>query len=145
MFAYAFRVVSREWFEKIGDEEDFENIYDLFSLILSRCVTCQIKKGLWKEYLSNEEESSLIRGKINFANTIKQSTQLKRKIICNFDDFSINSYMNQIIKSTICILLKKEVFVNLEYARLNVRTSFIIAYRLTIKSYINNYQAGYSI
>ena len=33
MFAYAFRVVSREWFEKIGDEEDFENIYDLFSLI----------------------------------------------------------------------------------------------------------------
>ena len=35
--------------------------------------------------------------------------------------------------------IASEVFVNLEYARLNVETSFIIAYRLTIKCYINTY------
>ena len=46
-------------------EEAFENIYNLFSMLLCMILRKQLKKGLYKEYINNEDELSTVRGKIN--------------------------------------------------------------------------------
>ena len=87
-------------------EEAFENIYNLFSLLLCLILQREIKKGLHKEYINNSEEISTVRGRINLNESIKNNSLVKKKIVCDFDEYSENCLMNQIIKTTIFNLIK---------------------------------------
>lgn len=86
--------------------EDFDNIYDLYSHLLSKIVGYLIKKGLFKNYIDKEDELYLIKGKINFNKTIKEMTFIKNKYVCNYDEYSENIMMNKIIKTTMLYLIK---------------------------------------
>ena len=107
MLAYAFRfdklVENNNFF---GSFEEFQNIYDLFSFMLSTLVNKLIKRGFYKDYKLTQEISSIARGKINFGQSIKKSTLINQKLVCNFDDFSDNIYLNKIIKTTLFYLIK---------------------------------------
>lgn len=107
MLAYAFRVLNEKGTQSIKTEE-FENIYDLFATILIKGIHCQIKRGLNKEYIYNKESLGNLKGKIEITESIKFNTLKDRKMICEYDEFSVNSYMNQIIKATLIELLKTE-------------------------------------
>lgn len=87
-------------------EEAFENIYNLFSLLLCLILKKQIKKGLHKEYINADDELATIRGKIDLNQTINKNSLVKKKIYCNFDEYSENCLLNQIIKTTLFYLLK---------------------------------------
>lgn len=87
-------------------EEVFENIYNLFSLLLCLILKKQIKKGLHKEYISMEDELSTVRGRINLNKTINNNSLVKKKLYCNFDEYSENCLLNQIIKTTMFYLIK---------------------------------------
>ena len=87
-------------------EEAFENIYNLFSMLLCMILNKQLKKGLYKEYINNEDELSTVCGKININQTLKNNLIVRKKVYCEFDDFSENCLMNQIIKTTLFYLLK---------------------------------------
>ncbi len=111
--------------EKIKTEE-FENIFDLYAFLLSQSVGYLIKKGLIKNYISEEDDLYTIKGKINLVRTIKENTLLKHKVICTFDEYSENIMMNKIIKTTMLHLIKsnqvtKDFINNLKnvYAYLN--------------------------
>lgn len=107
MLAYAFGVLNEKGNQKIKTEE-FKNIYDLFATILVNGVTSQLKKGLNKEYILEKQVLCNLKGKINICDSIKYNTMQNHKMICEYDEFSINSYMNQIIKTTFLQLLKTE-------------------------------------
>ena len=68
-----------------------------------------MKRGLGKEYIPQEEALSSLRGKIEISDSIKGRTMLKKQLICSYDDFSVNSYMNRIIKSTVELLLHADI------------------------------------
>lgn len=87
-------------------EEAFENIYNLFSLLLCLILKKQIKKRLHKEYINADDELATIRGKIDLNQTINKNSLVKKKIYCNFDEYSENCLLNQIIKTTLFYLLK---------------------------------------
>ena len=87
-------------------EEAFENIYNLFSLLLCLILKKQIKKGLHKEYINVDDELSTIRGKIDLNKTINNNSLVRKKIYCDFDEYSENCLLNQIIKTTMFYLLK---------------------------------------
>jgi len=107
MLCYVFRSETLEKKnESYLDVEVFDNIYNLFSEILFVLVKKQIKQGLTKEYIDIEEEMSLVKGKINLTKTITNNFREKGKIICDFDDYNVNSYMNRIIKSSMFWLIK---------------------------------------
>ena len=72
-------------------------------------VAVQLKRGLGKEYISQTEDLSSLRGKIDIAESIKTQSMLRKKLICTYDDFSVNSTMNRIIKSTVELLLKADI------------------------------------
>ena len=69
----------------------------------------QIKRGLGKAYIEQSESLSSLRGKINISESIKTLTFLKKQMVCEYDDFSVNSYLNRIIKSTVELLLRADI------------------------------------
>lgn len=88
------------------DSESFDNIYNLFSIILCIMVRKQIKKGMNREYIAINENLSTVRGKISVTESIKPNLFLNHKVNCTFDDFNENNKLNQIIKTTSDYLIK---------------------------------------
>lgn len=104
MLSYAFTVLNQGEYEDIAVEE-FENIHDLFAAILSKGIGRQLKQGLYREYLNREEDITVVRGKIDIAGTIKNQLARKRAVTCEYDELSENNLMNQIIKTTVMLLI----------------------------------------
>lgn len=108
MLAYAFKVLSEQGYKKIATE-DFKNTADLMAAILIRGIGIQVKRGLKKDYIPQKDSLSVLRGKISVSESIKEQTLTRRQLVCSFDDFSANSYMNRIIKSTVLVLLNSDI------------------------------------
>ncbi len=108
MLSYAFQSLNFKEYNKISSEE-FENIYELFSELIIIALNRQIKQGLFREYMEINETTSSIMGKININESIKSQSFINKKLNCTYDEFSVNSYLNKIIKSTLNILLKAPI------------------------------------
>lgn len=108
MLAYAFQVLNEQGYKNI-DTEDFENTAELCAAILARGISTQIKRGLGKEYIPRTEALSFLRGKIDISETIKTQALQRKQMVCSYDEFSVNSYLNRIIKSTVLILLRADI------------------------------------
>ena len=107
MLSYAFQTLHEEGFKKIATEE-FDNIYDLFAAILIQGVKAQVKRGLNRDYIEEQEALAGLRGQVSIAQTIKQKTQLQGKLVCSFDEFSPDSPHNQALKSVLLLLLRQQ-------------------------------------
>ena len=108
MLAYAFNVLNEKSYKKIETEE-FENISELLSEILILGVSKQIKQGLVKGYIDINEDVSSPKGKINITESINTLSFLKGKLNCTYDEFSLNCYLNQILKTTMSLLVKSDI------------------------------------
>ena len=108
MLSYAFQVLNEQGYKMIQTEE-FENAAELCSAILIKGVSAQIKRGLGKEYILQTEALSTVRGKIDISSSIKEQTIIKKQLVCSFDAFSVNSYMNRIIRTTMELLLRSNI------------------------------------
>ena len=108
MLAYAFQVLNENGYKNI-ETEQFDNVGELCAAILSKGVSLQLKRGLGKEYVSETESLSSLRGKIDIAESIKTQSILRKQLVCTYDDFTVNSYMNRIIKSTMELLIRSDI------------------------------------
>lgn len=107
MLTYAFQVLNQKNYEEVASES-FDDIYNLFSAILIKGVNKQVKQGLYKEYVYRHENLPTIRGKINMKDTLKNKMERKQLIASEYDELSEDNIFNQIIKTTIILLLKME-------------------------------------
>lgn len=107
MLTYAFQILRQSNYENIA-AEDFENIHDMFAAILGKGVTKQLKQGLYREYVNKSDELNTMRGKLDLQETIKNKIQRKQVLACEFDELSENNLMNQIIKTTMLLLIKEK-------------------------------------
>ena len=108
MLSYAFQILNEQGYKQILTEE-FDNTAELCAAILSKGMASQIKRGLGKEYIIQSESLSTIRGKINISASVKEQTIIKKQLICSYDEFSVNSYMNRIIRTTMDLLVRSEI------------------------------------
>lgn len=108
MLTYAFKTLNEQGYKRIATEE-FNNTAGLMAAILAKGIAIQLKRGLGKEYIYQAEEQSSLRGKIDIAESIKTQSILRKRLVCTYDDFSVNSAMNRIIKSTVGLLLKADI------------------------------------
>jgi len=106
MLTYAFSVLKQTNYEEISSE-DFDNIQDMFAAILAKGLAQQLKQGLYREYISVNEDLSTLRGKIDIPSTVKSRMQRKRVLACEYDELSVNNIFNQIIKSTALLLIRQ--------------------------------------
>lgn len=104
MLSYAFQILNEQGYRNIATEQ-FNNTAELMAAILEKGIANQLKRGLCKEYIPQTEALSSLRGKIDIAESIKTQSMLRKQLICTYDEFSVNSTMNQIIKSTVELLL----------------------------------------
>ena len=105
MLTYAFRVLHQTNYEKI-EAESFDRIDNLFAAIIDGGLTQLLKQGLYKEYQNRIDDLNVIRGKIDISGVIKNKIKNKKSVTCDFDELTIDNSFNQIIKSTLLLLLK---------------------------------------
>lgn len=108
MLTYAFQILKEQGYANCATEE-FENTADLLSAILVKGITVQIKRGLNRTYTERTEPLSCLRGKINVTESIRQQTIIKQQLVCTYDEFSVGSYMNRILKTTMELLLHYDI------------------------------------
>lgn len=108
MLSYAFQVLNEDGYKQVATEE-FENAAELCAAILIKGVYSQLKRGLGKEYIVQTEELSSLRGKIDISASVKEQTMLRKRLVCNYDEFSVNSYMNRIIRTTMDTLVRSNI------------------------------------
>lgn len=104
MLAYAFHVLQEQGYKDVLTEE-FENVEELLSAILCHGVSVQLKRGLHRQYISKEEPLSSPKGKLEINESIKTSVIRKKQLVCSYDEFSVDGYLNRIIKTTMEQLL----------------------------------------
>ena len=107
MLSYAFSILEQSSIEKVSKEE-FDNIHNLFAAILCNGIGQQLKRGLYREYILHNNNLSVVRGKININETIKNRLSRTHKIACEFDELSENNIFNQILKTTVLLLIKQK-------------------------------------
>ena len=108
MLSYAFQMLNEQGYKNLATE-DFDNAGDLCAAILIRGISYQLKRGLGREYISETDTISAIRGKIEITESIKNQSMIRSQMVCTYDEFSVNSPLNQIIKSTVMLLLKADI------------------------------------
>ena len=153
MLSYAYQTLNLSEYKKIGTEK-FENVQELYAEILSIGIPVLIRGGLSKDYISVEETSGVIKGKIDINSTVKKNALVNKKVAVVYDEFSENILLNQIIKATLVYLsrsnkisrkmrrvfygflpyftevsdveLELKLWRNVRYDRQNIRYQFII-------------------
>ena len=105
MLSYAFTVLQQGGFEDI-EKEEFDNIHNLFSAILSKGISRQLKQGLYREYKTFREDTSVLRGKIELSGTIQHYLEKKRILSCEYDELSEDNELNRILKTTALLLIR---------------------------------------
>ena len=108
MLAYAFQILQEKGYASFATEE-FENTAELLSAIIVKGVSIQIKRGLGQIYIEKTTPLSSLRGKMNIAESIKQQTIIKQQLVCTYDDVSVDSYMNRVLKATMELLLRYDI------------------------------------
>ena len=105
MLTYAFQVLHQSNYDEI-DVEQFDNVQDLFAAILSKGIAQQLKQGLHREYINKTEDLSVMHGRVEINGTIKNLAGSKKQLTCEFDELSEDNLFNQILKTTVLLLLK---------------------------------------
>ena len=107
MLSYAFQTLKQENYKDVS-VESFDEMYDLLAAILVKGISFQLKHDLYKEYINYQEDLAVVSGKINISETLKKYSAHKKVLSCNFDKFSENNLYNQILKTTIMLLLRNK-------------------------------------
>lgn len=108
MLSYAFQALQAQNYKDLATE-NFHNTAELCAAILDKGISVQLKRGLERDYVPKSESLSTLQGKLNISESIKTQTLLKKQMICTYDEFSTNTQFNQIIKSTMLLLLKANI------------------------------------
>ena len=108
MLAYTFGDLQIEDYKEVSSEE-FDNVLDLLSRIIVGRLNRLIKQGFFRDYVRKSETSSSIRGKINLAESIKTLSLRKKQLNFSYNEYSINNYLNQIIKTSLLLFIKSDI------------------------------------
>lgn len=108
MLAYAFQVLRERGCRDVATEE-FDNTAELCAAILARGVRSQLKRGLGREYVDRTDTLSILRGKIEVTESVKTRSVLRRQMVCSYDEFSVDTRMNRILKATMALLARSDM------------------------------------
>lgn len=107
MLTYAYQTLKQKTYDKVAAEE-FENVQDLFAAILDRGISQQLKQGLHKEYIDRHDDTTTLKGKLDFQGTIRHRLMHQQLLACEYDELSENNIFNQILKTTAIVLIRQK-------------------------------------
>jgi 5-methylcytosine-specific restriction enzyme subunit McrC len=86
------------------DADSCPDLNNLFAKILVSATHHLIRQGLDRSYVPFQEETSRIRGRIDFSASEKTQSRIRGKLACLYDELSPNVLHNQILKATLSVL-----------------------------------------
>lgn len=157
MYAYDVKLLNEN--TSFSENLKSNNILEVFIQMFANGLLQELKKGLYKEYLTKQDNLPVLKGKYLINENLKYNFT-KNKIYCEYDEFSENNSLNQFFLYAVKYLQKfvkdkkllkqcelifdeveyKQVDINrletINFNRLNVRfkTSFEIALLLLRQS-----------
>ena len=90
------------------DSTDSPEILDLLCKVLTNGTTHLLKRGVDRSYVTWKEDTTSIRGRIDFNQSIKRNLMRRAILRCEFDELDYNILHNQILKATFKNLLKNK-------------------------------------
>lgn len=108
MLAYAFQVLREQGYRDVAAEE-FSNTAELLAAILARGVRSQLKRGLGQEYVGRVDSLSSPKGKIEVSESVKTRSVQRKQLVCSYDEFSVDTQMNRILKASMALLLRSDI------------------------------------
>lgn len=104
LLCYAWNVLDVA--ERIPIEtEQFRQLPDLFAKALINGLRVLFKRGLDQIYQEQAQEIEGIKGKLEWSVTLKANCLWRQRTVCQFDEFSANHVVNQILAATVQQLL----------------------------------------
>ena len=108
MLAYAFDALGSTGMRDMASE-DFDGPVDLLAAILARGLALQEKRGLARGYVEREGELATLRGRVDVAATARGNAAMRRQLVCTFDEFEEDVFLNRAIKAACGVLLHSEL------------------------------------
>lgn len=81
---------------------------DMLALLLAGGVESLGKRGLYCDYQGRVEETSRLRGRIDFVTSVRRLTHLQARLVCQYDELGIDNMVNGILRSTLDRLLTSD-------------------------------------
>jgi 5-methylcytosine-specific restriction enzyme subunit McrC len=108
LLCYAWDVLDPGEVAEVGSLEapDLEN---LMASVIARPAERLIRRGLERDYQENREDSTCIRGRVDFQETTKRLLRRRAAAHVVFDELSPDTLANQILKASINVLLRFEI------------------------------------
>ena len=98
MMAYAFRTIDIEEYRRLGTE-DFDRIEDLLAAILALGIGIQRRRGFERDYEEVQDNLHTVHGRIAMRETMRLRMDTPATVSCIYDEYSENTYKNQILKA----------------------------------------------
>jgi 5-methylcytosine-specific restriction enzyme subunit McrC len=86
------------------DATSCSNIADLFAKVLISGTTHLFRRGLDRNYTVLRDETSTIRGKLCFGDSLKRLSFQQARAVCERDELSYDTPHNQILKTSLRLL-----------------------------------------
>ena len=84
------------------------HVIDLLGNVLAHGTAHLMQRGLDRGYLSIEEESRTIRGRIDLATTVKRQLMRQGRVQVEYDELSYDVLHNRILKTTMTKLMRSD-------------------------------------
>ena len=109
MLLYAWNRVWDAGLLDVAELEKCNTVKHLLTRILLNSAKSALKKGLDQGYVENTEFLQQLRGRVNFTDSLQAISKNNLALVCNYEVFNCDVVQNQIVKSTIEMLLRSSV------------------------------------
>lgn len=103
LYAWNEYPIISHWF--MEDAENAPTLDALLAFILAKLLQQRLRIGLGRNYVNQNESIRGIRGRINFAESLKHRSFEHGQAYCEYQLYSANAPKNQIIRSTLARLV----------------------------------------
>lgn len=117
---------------------DKMNLYEIFIRMYIQEAWTLVKRGIKSDYISNEDNLSVYKGKLNVSRHITLNAAHKERFYMMFDEYQVNRPENKLIKSTLLKLLS--ITRNTD----NAREIKQLLYSFELVEESNNYEKDFS-
>lgn len=94
------------------DSKDFKNETEFFAELFIVTLSKYLKRGLHQDYVLRRNSIQTIKGKVDFNSSMKLTSIGLKELECQFDEYSSDNEVNQLIYATMMTLLKANINVD---------------------------------
>jgi len=103
MLAVAFDLPS-PFMDELADYGRLDELLEFVASYFTQRVESRLNQGLYRSYVEREDNLSMVRGRISFAEDVRRNYVLRHRTYCRYAEFSWDIPENQIIRQVVHLL-----------------------------------------